>query len=566
MNSIRQWLVNAFGTGPAEAAGQADTGDQATNILNVRTPSAGEVLGERYRLDQLIALGGMAAVYRGYDLELDHLVAVKVLLTNPDGNTRTGPELRQHLRREALAAMRLNHPLIARIYTYERRDPWEYLVMEFVPGRNLGAVAKLHEDGRLGVRETILIGLDVLEALAYAHGQGVIHNDITPNNILVDIHNTVKVCDFGLSRLVDLQAGRNRVSISGTAAYMSPERIQGWGTDARSDLYALGATLYAVSCGTPPFGLRTAEALRGHTRDRPPPCGRIPSPLATVLHKALEKDPEARFTDAGEMADALSELLDEPRRAPETTPSGALTAIHQATAVTEGLARTESLDPDDDPREDAGTRATPPPGMAWIPPRQVTVDGNRYTVEGFLMDLTPVTNAQYARFVEAEQQLPPAWWPGRQPPRDKRDHPVVGITVAQARRYAAWQGKRLPTTLEWISVVQGEEGRPLPWGKRCDPSRCQCPRGNPGRTAPVNAHPAGASPEGCIDLLGNVWEWTEVDPRLSPPEPDSLYVMGGSFRHHCQAEEGILPRTTVGQHGEYLYLGFRCAMDPGERP
>jgi hypothetical protein len=433
--------------------------------------------------------------------------------------------------------------------------------MEFVPGRNLGVVANMHENRRLGVRETILIGLDVLEALGYAHEQGIVHNDITPNNILIDNHNTVKVCDFGLSRLADLQAGHNGVSTSGTAAYMSPERIHGRSTDARSDLYALGATLYAVSCGSPPFGLRPADALKGHTQDRPPPCGSIPSPLAAILHKALEKDPDARFAHARELADALSDLLHERRHDPVAASSAPQCPVRQVLPKTADHTHTEIPDFGNKSRAGDGVRATPPPDMAWIPPRQITIDGNRFAIDGFHMDLTPVTNAQYARFVEAEQQLPPAWWSGRQPPRDKRDHPVVGITIAQARRYAAWQGKRLPTTLEWISVIQGKEGRRLPWGERCDARRCHCPQDYPGQTAAVDAHPSGASPEGCTDLLGNVWEWTEVDPRLPLPEQDAHYVMGGSFRHTCRAEEGVLPRTTVGKYGEYLYLGFRCTRN-----
>ena len=191
-----------------------------------------------------------------------------------------------------------------------------------------------------------------------------------------------------------------------------------------------------------------------------------------------------------------------------------------------------------------------------------SLSARRVWVDGHVFKRFPVTNADYAEFVANTRALPPAWWGGRQPPEDKRTHPVVGVTIAQARAYAEWRGKRLPTTLEWVAAARGSDNTLMPWGESCVDKACHCPRNRPRTTAPVDAHPAGRSGEGVQDLIGNVWEWTERHDALLPDDADYHFVMGGSFKHRCTFPSQ-LPRTAVSKHGEYLYLGFRCARDPG---
>lgn len=180
------------------------------------------------------------------------------------------------------------------------------------------------------------------------------------------------------------------------------------------------------------------------------------------------------------------------------------------------------------------------------------------------MDLTPVTNQAYQAFLQATGEFPPAHWFGNQPPSKQEQHPVVGITLLQARRYAAWKGQRLPTHAEWLSVVHGDEGRRFPWGNDCHKQNCQCSLSGATETAPVQAHPEGASPEGCMDMLGNVWEWVESDTRLPMPEKGSAWSLGGSFRHPCR--NNTVPCTAIPQDNSYLYLGFRCAADVRTEP
>jgi serine/threonine protein kinase len=620
MKGVRRWLANTFGIVEIGTDNRFEKVSpemaQLYVIGGIRVPSVGVVLSGRYRIDQLIGHGGIAVVYRGFDLEVHHTIAVKVLMLDSLFNKKRDrdPELERCLRNEARAVMSLSHPSITRVYNYERHKPWEYLIMEFVSGQNLHVLSRARPNGRFELKETIHIGLDVLDALSHAHKQGVIHNDITPRNILVDQHNEIKLCDFGLSILTDLQikrpatnpqqrdnkGSRSIHSTMGTVAYMSPERIQGKPVDTRSDLYSLGATLYTLATGHAPFGTRLKDVAKGQASGKTASAFKLPRSLEAILLKAMKNDPNGRFNNAQEMADALLEVLHNlpsPYIANQDTVTRPL--VHKRNVI---VPPTSSIDPPqgnhkseysqlqlvqkqapvtaatldksvskisplketfappppsikDKPISSVNNKEVSPLDMVWISSRNIEYENRHYDIGGFYMDRTPVTNTQYAKFVDAQHELPPSWWSGSLPPADKRDHPVVGITIAQARRYAQWCGKRLPTTLEWIAVVRGI------YGQQFTPGNIPKNGNGASGTAPVAEHLLGASNEGCMDMLGNVWEWTEQDPRFTPPDAESYFVMGGSYRHPCGADEEVIPRSTVGKFGEYLYLGFRCARD-----
>jgi len=178
----------------------------------------------------------------------------------------------------------------------------------------------------------------------------------------------------------------------------------------------------------------------------------------------------------------------------------------------------------------------------------------------FRIDRYPVTNRRYAAFVAATNHAPPHHWQGKVPARAILDHPVVRVNRADALTYARWAGKRLPAAAEWEKAARGTDGRLYPWGNRFDARACQCDGGGsrpPTGTAPVTAHPRGASPYGVIDMAGNVAEWCADD-----PGPGSAYLKGGCW---LSASPLTLRCAALGMSGfdnnQLDYIGFRCAQD-----
>ncbi len=261
----------------------------------VEEPQLGSILSGRYRLDSAVGRGGSAVVYRALDEELGETVAIKVLLLDGILASEQARAADLGFREEAIAAMRLAHPKILRVYNYERHAPWEFLVMELVAGEDLRRYRKRHPGHRIPVLEAIEIGIECLDALSYAHGVGVVHNDIKPSNILLTRAGAIKICDFGLAEM-GAAAARKRI-LAGTPAFMSPERIKCETTDARSDLYSLAASLYTLVTGHPMFG-GNDEALMQHLFTPPPTSPHLPDALYDVLRVASAKHPDDRFQTA----------------------------------------------------------------------------------------------------------------------------------------------------------------------------------------------------------------------------------------------------------------------------
>lgn len=217
--------------------------------------------------------------------------------------------------------------------------------------------------------------------------------------------------------------------------------------------------------------------------------------------------------------------------------------------------------------------AEPPPrpldtsDMVFVPAARLRsfASGALLNVRSFYVDRTPVTNVRYAEFLADTGELAPHHWLGSRPPEGKEDHPVVAVSKAAAERYAQWAGKRLPTASEWELAARGPKGRAFPWGEAFDESQCHCRKAGVRDTASVEAHPGGATPEGCLDLVGNVWEWTDVDNANSMADESYAWVYGGSYRDACHEQQHLV-RTRVGTGSEYAYLGFRCAANEPEAP
>jgi len=286
--------------------------DESQEIsLDFLTPSDNPdllgALGE-YDILEVIGQGGMGIVFRANDAKLNRIVAIKVMSPFLAAN----PNARKRFLREAQAAAAVSHPHVVTIHAVDE-EKLPYLVMECVHGQSLQE--KLNKVGSLQITEILRIGTQIAEGLAAAHKQGLIHRDIKPANVLLENGvERVKITDFGLARAVDDVTITKTGEVSGTPQYMSPEQAAGSRIDQRSDLFSLGAVLYAMCTGRSPFrASNLAAVVRRVCDDTPRPIEEtnpdIPFWLIEIINQLLEKDPAARIQTAEELAEKLSEKL-----------------------------------------------------------------------------------------------------------------------------------------------------------------------------------------------------------------------------------------------------------------
>lgn len=289
------------------------------------------IIAERYRVDELIGHGGMAKVYRGYDLTLGRDVAIKIL--DPELSRDTA--FRTRFRLEAQAASRMSHPSIVRVF--DAGDPSSngsgsvaepYIIMELVSGRQLKDIIA---EGPVPVDDAIRYVDGILEALDYSHRAGVVHRDIKPGNVMITPSGQVKVMDFGIARAVSDSSSTvaETTQILGTAAYFSPEQAKGEPVDARADLYSTGVVLYELLTGRQPFrGESPVAVAYQHVSEAPVPPTEInedaPGALDPIVLRALAKDPYQRYPDAASFRFALDTAVS--GRAPSKKELGALTS------------------------------------------------------------------------------------------------------------------------------------------------------------------------------------------------------------------------------------------------
>jgi serine/threonine-protein kinase len=267
----------------------------------------GHRLDDRYVLESLIATGGMGEVWRGRDEILGRPVAIKVL----HARLAKDPDILERFRTEAMAAARLSHPGVIRVFDTGLDGESCYIVMELVEGPTLAE--SLAQRGSMDAAETIRVARDILDALSHAHAAGVVHRDVKPTNVLTSDH-AIKVTDFGIAKAAfargDLTAtGR----LLGTAKYLAPEQADGSPVDGRADLYALGVVMYEMLTGRVPFEAETdlATAMLRLTEVPTPPGALrsgIPRELEKVVVRALARDPGDRFQTAEEMKSALERV------------------------------------------------------------------------------------------------------------------------------------------------------------------------------------------------------------------------------------------------------------------
>ncbi|MEV5763317.1 protein kinase [Micromonospora sp. NPDC052213] len=266
--------------------------------------SPGVQLGNRYRLDERIASGGMGDVWRGTDQVLGRTVAVKSLLPA----LLDDPDFAERFRGEARTMATINHPGVVDVYDFGNDQQIAFLVMEYVEGDALSAT--LARVGRLTPARTMALVAQAADALHAAHVKGIVHRDVKPGNLLVRPNGTLVLTDFGIARS-DLVAQLTAAgSVLGTASYISPEQATGGVATSASDVYALGVVAYQCLAGRRPFeGDNPLEIAMRHVREAPRPLpADIPPQVRAVVERALAKDPAARWPSAAALAGVARQL------------------------------------------------------------------------------------------------------------------------------------------------------------------------------------------------------------------------------------------------------------------
>jgi len=600
--------------------------------------SIGQVLNNRYRIVHLLGQGGFGAVYRAWDTNLNRAVAVKENLEISEMGAR-------QFTREASLLANLHHPGLPRVTDYFFiRGQGQYLVMDFIEGDDLH---KLLEKQGVPLSEAQVLGWmsQICDALTYLHSQHppIIHRDIKPANIKITPHGRAVLVDFGIAKVFDPRLSTTLGARALTPGYSPPEQYgRGGKTDARADIYALGATLYALLTYHQP--VESLERSLGAALPSPRSLNpAISARTEAALLKAMALRCEERFQSAAEFKAALqgsavlASAVPSQAAAPLTAQplpaaplrfpwawlalalvvvclvGGALAAMGVVAARLRLPTATQLSRPSAVPTlaADGGMpageqRINPADGarLVYVPAGQFTMGltaaqaqtllrscsqcpintfdnsqpAHTVRLDAFWMDLTEVTNAQYARCVAAGACSPPP--SSSSPTRSDYygnpaydDFPVVHMTWEAAATYCRWAGGRLPTEAEWEYAARGTDGRLFPWGDQPPDVTLANTALAIGDLTAVGAYPQGASPFGLLDMAGNAWEWVadwyEPDyytysPEVNPQGPTASQQgwrcgRGGSY-YWGEGFASVAYHDGFDPNKANAGVGFRCVI------
>ncbi len=272
----------------------------------------GKMIGQKYRIDEVLGTGGLGVVYKGYDLLLSRPVAIKTLFASHELDAKA----LLRFQREAQAAIRLKHPNIVSVQDFGIYEGTPYLIMEYVEGCPLST---LTGEGALEPDRALRLLRQLCSGLALAHKNGIVHRDVKPQNLIVtklaDGTEQLEIIDFGIARFVDREDAKNITQtgeIFGTPNYMSPEQCTGKQADQTADVYSAGCVAFEMFAGKPPFsGDSTFEVLMKHVEEPAPVLegSKLPRGVSIVIERALEKEPSKRYATAQEMLDDVDLVM-----------------------------------------------------------------------------------------------------------------------------------------------------------------------------------------------------------------------------------------------------------------
>jgi serine/threonine-protein kinase len=611
----------------------------------------GSIFLDRFEILFEKGAGGQGTVFQAKDQRLKRLVALKLV---PPSVLDSHPMNRTRFQTEILAMARLSHANIVTVFDGDcalGRPGW--IAMEFMAGGTLGDV--IAEEGAQPWEQVIRYGISLCDALNEIHQQSWVHRDVKPENIFFQTpaRDTVKLGDLGIVHIAQPEAMSSTLpgSQPGTPVWMAPEQISGKPATHAVDIYALGQTLYFLLSGRMPFDESALTSIarlyfeKTHAPARPlstvaPP--NIPPALNEAISRSLERVPSQRFSNILAFRTALQTVLSEntsrvPHKPSRPRSLARTTVLSTDVIQCPRLPPVYSRDDFDISRSNAGELwIWPEDGaeMVFVPAGEFRMGSNAgqrvespehvTSTEAFLIDRFPVTNARYKQFLDAvpdypvpylsiEWAEPYNWDPICRSFRPGMDHyPVLLVSFDDARAYAAWAHKRLPSEREWEKAAgwhTSGERLEYPWGNQWETDRANSaeriaghrfePLGRGADPAylwyqefrrlspemhalyelvtPVDAYPEGMSELGLMDLAGNVHDWCETDhPAIcydgkpDPTRPDPS--IGGASRNELKACRG----GAWADHPFYLRntarffargsqrhdrIGFRCMAD-----
>jgi serine/threonine-protein kinase len=271
----------------------------------------GETFSDRYELEELIGTGGMSSVYRAHDRLLERTVALKVLHQQYTGDE----EYVERFRREARSVATLSHPNIVTVIDRGEHEGRQFIVFEYVEGENLKRL--IERRGPAPVTTALELAMQIARGLSFAHQQGLIHRDVKPQNVLMNGDGQAKVTDFGIARSLDVKHGMTQTgTVLGTSDYIAPEQAQGQRVDEHTDVYSLGVVLYEMLLNEVPFpGENFVAVAMRHINEEPPSIRDkrpdVPARVEAAVHRAMAKDPQARFQTMAEFCQELEACLAE---------------------------------------------------------------------------------------------------------------------------------------------------------------------------------------------------------------------------------------------------------------
>jgi serine/threonine-protein kinase len=458
-----------------------------------------------------------------------------------------------------------------------------FMVMEFLQGEDLRHAIKNGHTGDL--RSKLQIALQIARALDFIHKNRIIHRDIKPENVHINAAGVVKLMDFGIAKSEDLSRTQPGY-VLGTPYYMAPEQVRGEQLTGQVDVYAFGVLLFELLTGQKVFVADSVDRIFYSILNVPLDVGPlqsagVPEPVIQLVAacnaKAAAERPQGFAPIVADLERMIAELSGTTQAtaggpasaAPTGIPRSALLAGLAAMLVIGMVGGYFALKPVAAPKavELAKTISTPTGEMVLVPAGEFRFGEKKEvsSLPAFYIDKTEVSNAAYGRFCQATKRPLPEDFPDKQP-----SYPVVLVTIGDAREFARWAGKRLPTALEWEKAARGTDGRIYPWGNETGNARANT---GTSKLQPVDSFPSGASPYGALQMVGNAWELVDT-PRTAPADlgpfkslkpplrpGEAWFMIRGESAWEQLVDAAIWDATAVPERWKSLSVGFRCVKD-----